>query len=120
VRDWVGKADLVATGRITYPEAFSAVERRFRAGDLSREAYARVVAGIEQDWSSSTTVDFDERGAARMVLKHHLRGADALHLPSAVILGGLGAGLPMTFSSFDVHLNRSARAEGLHVLTARR
>jgi predicted nucleic acid-binding protein len=119
VRDWIGEADLVATGRISYPEALSAVVRRFRSGDLSREAYERVVTGLEQDWDTYSAVDFDEHVAARMVLKHRLRGADAIHLSSAVVLGGLGPGVPLAFSSFDAQLNRSARAEGLHVLTAR-
>ncbi len=120
VRAWVTKADLVATGRIAYPEALSAVARRFRSGDLSREAYERVVAGLEEDWSSYTAIDFDGRLAARLVLKHQLRGADAVHLAAVVGLQEAGAGVPVAFCSFDTHLNRSARAEGFSVLTAGR
>jgi len=32
VREWLEDADVVATCRVAFPEAFSAMNRRFRAG----------------------------------------------------------------------------------------
>lgn len=34
VREWVDEAEVVATCRVAYPEAVSALSRRMRAGDL--------------------------------------------------------------------------------------
>ena len=37
VREWVEEAEVVATSRVTYPEALSAFARRWNRGDLTDE-----------------------------------------------------------------------------------
>lgn len=120
VRGWIDEAALVSVSRIGYLEAMSAVERRFRSGDLTREDRDRTIRRITEDWSTFFSVDFDEKEAARLALKHGLRALDALHLASALLLIAGEAEDGAVFSSFDIRLNRAARAEGLHVLTAGR
>lgn len=120
VRQWIDDAALVSVSRIGYPEAMSAVERRFRAGDLTREDRGRTIRRITEDWNTVLAVDFDEKEAARLALKHGLRALDALHLASARLLTAEESEDGVAFSSFDVRLNQAARAEGFHVLTAGR
>lgn len=120
VREWIDGADLVSVSRIGYPEAMSAVERRFRAGDLTREDRDRTIRRITDDWDTFFAVDFDEEEAGRLALKHGLRALDALHLASAKAIRFSAAGDGMVFSSFDARLNQAARAESFPVLTAGR
>ncbi len=52
--------------------------------------------------------------AGSLAKKHALRGADAIHLASALILGKQAASV--VFSCFDGRFDRAARKEGLGVL----
>ncbi len=58
----------------------------------------------------------DEFAAGRLAVEHTLRGFDAIHLAAALELHCAVGGSTVAFTSFDVHLNAAARAEGLHVL----
>jgi predicted nucleic acid-binding protein len=50
VREWVDEAEVVAACRVAYPEAVSALNRRMRAGDLSRSAYGLASRALRRDW----------------------------------------------------------------------
>lgn len=115
VRGWVDEAEIVATCRVAYPEAVAALCRRHRAGDLARQAYAATVGALRRDWGRLAVVDFDEFDAGRLAAKHGLRGYDAVHLSSAMLLASAPAGPDIAFVSFDVALNRAASRERLHV-----
>jgi predicted nucleic acid-binding protein len=52
------------------------------------------------------------RLACRLLMRHKLRAADALHLGSALVLAGR-SGLEVQFVSFDQTQNEAARREGL-------
>ena len=51
---WIDEASLVSVCRIAFPEAMSAVERRFRSGDLSQDDRDRTVGRIAGDWAISS------------------------------------------------------------------
>lgn len=116
VKKWVDDAEIVATCRVAFPEAISALTRRYRAGDMAVQAYTSVVKDFTSEWEAYAVIDFDERDAGRLVEKHGLRGFDAIHLSSARLLRSQIKGAPVLFSSFDEALNRSAAAERLTVL----
>jgi len=116
VRRWVEEAEIVATCRVAYPEMISAVSRRFRAGDISRRALARLLDRFIDEWRYFAVVDFDETAAGELARKHKLRGLDAIHLSSLKLLSGAGEGITCVFSSFDRELNRAAAAERFNVL----
>ena len=115
VREWVEEAELVATCRVAFPETISALDRRFRKGDFSKQDYELLIGGLAKDWLKFVVLDFDEMEAGLLVRKYGLRGFDAVHLSSAKIIRGV-ADLALFFSSFDEKLNKAARAEGLEVL----
>ncbi|MFI5266354.1 MAG: type II toxin-antitoxin system VapC family toxin [Chloroflexota bacterium] len=52
------------------------------------------------------------RTAADLALRHGLRGYDAVQLASAISTAARG---PMTLATWDRHLSRAAKAEGLSV-----
>jgi predicted nucleic acid-binding protein len=116
VRQWVTEAELVATCRVAYPETLSALTRRCRNGDLSRQDFDLLVQCFTDEWGSYAALDFDELEAGRLVTEHGLRGFDAVHLAAAKTLRNPDYPISTTFSSFDAVLNRAAAAEGLTVM----
>ncbi|MDP1604123.1 MAG: type II toxin-antitoxin system VapC family toxin [Legionella sp.] len=120
VRGWIDAASLVSVCRIALPEAMSAVERRFRSGDLSQDDRDRTVDRIAGDWGDFLALDFDEQKAGQLALRHGLRALDAIQLAAAGLLTGGDKEDLAVFSSFDDRLNQAARTEGLRVLTARK
>lgn len=116
VREWVREAEIVATCRIAYPETISALNRRVRAGDLSKRVYRDVAHAFSLDWRNIATIDFDEIEAGRLAEKHGLRGLDAVHLSSAKLLKERRGRISLAFSSFDEPLNEAAVSEKLAVL----
>lgn len=117
VREWVEEAEAVATCRIAYPEAVSAMNRRFRAGDLSKKEYALLTRSLSKDWDDFVVVDFDELEAGRMAEKYGLRGFDAVHLSASRLLRDGYDDIAIAFSSFDRELNDAASNEGFTILT---
>ena len=117
VRRWVDDAEIVATCRVAYPEAVSALNRRMRTGDISKKAYGTATRALRQDWVRLAIVDFREIDAGRLAAKYGLRGFDAIHLSSAMVLASAPAGPDVWFSSFDSALNRAVAGERLPVLT---
>ena len=50
VREWVDRADVLATSRVTLAEAAATLSRRHLGGGLTREQCRRVFADLEADW----------------------------------------------------------------------
>src|SRR5208337_4616171 len=86
VKKWVEEAEIVATCRIAYPETMSAMDRRFRQGDLTEKQYDSLIAKFSNEWGRFAAVDFDELEAGRLVDLYGLRGFDAVHLSAATLL----------------------------------
>ncbi len=118
VRQWVTEAELVATCRVAYPETLSALTRRCRNGDLSRQDFDLLVECFTDEWGRYAAIDFNELEAGRLVTEHGLRGFDAVHLAAAKTLRNPEYAVSVAFSSFDAALNRAAAEEGFTVLSA--
>lgn len=67
VREWVEEAELVATCRVAFPETISALDRRFRKGDFSKQDYELLIGGLAKDWLKFVVLDFDEMEAGLLV-----------------------------------------------------
>ena len=116
VREWVEAAEAVATARVAFPETLSAFTRRRSEGDLDSQTFDLLKEALEADWPSFLLLPVKERRAGELVMKHLLRGFDAVHLAAVVDLGELLRTDDVVFSSFDAKLLRAARAEGMAVL----
>ena len=53
VRGWVDEAEIVATCRVAYPEAVSALNRRMRAGDTSESRVRNRRPGVAERLGSA-------------------------------------------------------------------
>lgn len=115
VRAQADQAEAVATSRIAYAEARAALARKLRERGLSRKGYRSVVEDLNQDWDDYFIVDLSDgviKSAGMLAERHALRGADAIHLASALALGKRSDSNVMFFC-FDGRLTFAARKEGL-------
>ena len=119
VRKWAGDAEIIATCRVAYPEAISALHRRLRSGDIGRKPYDLLVSALSSDWPRYSVTDIDELEAGKFAASYGLRGFDAVHLSAAMMLKTSRPGVSLAFSSFDEKLNSAAASERLKVLMPR-
>lgn len=112
----------MATSTLTLVEARAALARRRRAGDASAAQYRGAVTALADDWERYVRLEVTEplvRRAAELAEAHRLRGYDALHLASALVMTErLGA--DTVFGSWDDALDAAAAREGFTLLRRRR
>ena len=114
-REVKDKATGAFTSLISFPEVMSAINRAGREGrclksdmELVRDEFVRI-------WPNFRWIKADERlihQAGQLIFRHNLRGFDAMHISSALLLMEDGKGVDIFFSSFDKNLNRAALKEG--------
>jgi predicted nucleic acid-binding protein len=118
VRERSGHAESIATSRIAYAEARSALARKFREHGLSRSGHRSVVEDLNRDWEDYFIIDVSEgliKAAGNLAEKHAIRGADAVHLASALTLARQ-AKETVTFFCYDDRLGAAGRKEGLDAM----
>jgi uncharacterized protein len=116
VANWVEEAEIIATCRVAYPEMISALNRRFRNGDLTKRNYDLIMTQFAEEWGRCAVIDFDEITAGNLAATYGLRGFDGVHLSAALLLKSSKGTPEVAFSSFDQKLNEAASAENLRVL----
>ena len=117
VKQIVEAAEVTATSRLAYVETRAAFARKRRERGVNSRDYRHLLQDFDHDWESYFIVDVSDalvRLAGQLAEKHALRGYDAIHLASAVIVRRQGD-RPMSFSCFDTRLSRAARREGLQI-----
>ncbi|MEW6324882.1 MAG: type II toxin-antitoxin system VapC family toxin [Nitrospirota bacterium] len=118
VRSLVGRKEPVATAKIAYVEVFAGLARKRREGHLSANRHALICRQFERDWQAYIRVDLMDQVlmlARDLIRRHPLRGFDAVHLASAMMLKN-ETREPVVFAAADEQLLRAAKAEKLGVL----
>lgn len=104
-----------ATSRLTYPEILSALTRKHRAREISKGVFGKLAAAFESDWGKLFVLEFDEEllpVVRKVILKHAIRGADSVHLASAMWLRS-ALREDVVFACADRKLLDAARVERL-------
>ena len=117
VKQLLDAAEMSSTSRIAYAEARAAFARKRREQAVTLRNYRTVVEDFDNDWESFFIVDVSDaltKRAGQLAEKFALRGYDAIHLASAVIVGEQG-NQAVRFACFDEKLSRAARRQGLIV-----
>lgn len=112
VQLWDEAAEVFAS-RLTYVEAHAALAARARASIRGRRPLGRARLEVDDRWRDVSIVELDDLVtdvAALAASRHRLRGADAIHLASAAVLGS-----SVTMVSRDTRLRQAALAAGLDV-----
>lgn len=118
VKQRVEAARIVSTSRVAYVEAQAGIARKFREAELSKMEYKRLIADVEEDWENYFIVEVSEsvtKLAGQLVQRYPLRGFDAIHLASGLLLKNRTR-LELSFACFDDRLKGAAQREGLAVV----
>ena len=111
------RAPIVATSRTSDVELRSVLAAGTRRGLLTDEEHAAALEAWSHLWPAlyivETTRVVADR-AAELVATHPLRGGDAVHLASALLLAP-----DVVVAVWDEHVAAAAEAEGLTVLPGR-
>ena len=116
VAQWAEAAEAIATSQVAYPEAMSALARRWSQGDLTGEELAVARERLDGAWPTYVLLQVNERMAGELAGDFLLRGFDAIHLAAAYDLRSRFPSEDLVFSSFDTDLIRAAGLIGLATL----
>ena len=113
---WDG-CDAALASRLAYPEVRAALAAACRNHDLSEADLDTAEQAWEQYWAAIRPVELTaavERHAGNLARSHALRGADAVHLVSALAIGDPD----LTLAVWDRRLHVGAATAGLSVAPA--
>jgi uncharacterized protein len=108
---WDG-CDAALSSRLAYPEVRAALAAAHRNRTLDANGLKAALQIWEEFWSATRPVELRaevERHAGELAQRHSLRGADAVHLASALTVPKL----ELVVAVWDKRLHAGARAEGL-------
>ncbi len=115
-RIWDG-CDAAVSSRLAYPEVRAALAAARRNRQMSPRALASAEETWEEFWTATRAVEFTEavgRHAGSLAAKLGLRGADAVHLASALAINDP----EIVVAAWDSRLRDGARAVRLRVAPA--
>lgn len=107
---WDG-CDAALASRLAYPEVRAALAAAARSHNLDDDGLATAEAAWEEYWAAVRPVELTsavERHAGNLARQHALRGADAVHLASALAIGDP----ELVVAVWDRRLHTGARATG--------
>jgi uncharacterized protein len=113
---WDG-CDAAVASRLAYPEVRAALAAAARNHDLSEDELDGAEQAWEEYWAASRPVELTaavERHAGRLARQHALRGADAVHLASALAIGDTD----LVIAVWERRLHTGAQAAGIRVAPA--
>ena len=108
-------ATQIVTSFITYAETMASMYRKKGESDLSDTLIRNIADSFQRDWESFIRVEVNDKLIEyidRVVKKYPLRGFDAIHLASAIVIHER---FPedFVFACFDYRLAGAAHSEGL-------
>jgi predicted nucleic acid-binding protein len=110
-------ATQIVTSFVAYAETMASIFRKKREADLSDTLIRKIADSFQQDWESFIRVEVNGElnGCINRVIEEYpLRGFDAIHLASAIVIHER-LSEDFVFACFDDRLARAARAEGLEI-----
>ena len=111
----------IATSKVAYAEVHAGLARKRREGALKEAIYESTAQLFDSEWSAYLRLDLVDplMALTRDLLRRHaLRGLDAIHLASAIVLQQL-LSQATRFIASDARLLAAARSEGLATLDVR-
>ncbi|HUZ25027.1 MAG TPA: type II toxin-antitoxin system VapC family toxin [Streptosporangiaceae bacterium] len=113
---WDG-CDAAVASRLAYPEVRAALAAAARNHDLGDHDLDAAEQAWDEYWTATRPVEFTravEQHAGQLARSHALRGADAVHLASALAIGDPD----LVVAVWDRRLHAGARAAGARVAPA--
>ncbi len=110
---WDG-CDAAMSSRLAYPEVRAALAAAARNHDLIARDYDAAEQAWDEYWAATRPVELTaivEQHAGQLARTHALRGADAVHLASALAIGDPD----LVLAVWDCRLHAGAQSAGLRV-----
>lgn len=114
---WLDTVRGARRGRLDHPEVRAALAAAGRGSRFAALDVRRAASAWDAFWAAAWTVDLTDavaRRAGELAAEHALRGADAVHLASALALGSDD----LVVAVWDRRLATGAVAAGLRVVPA--
>ncbi len=117
ISKWQEAAGIV-TSSVAYAEALASIYRKKRETKFGNDKLGKILDAFRRDWNSFIRVEVTDdlkEWIDKMVSRYPLRGFDAIHLASALIVYD---SLPeeFLFACYDKKLLRAAHETGLKTL----
>ena len=113
---WDG-CDAAVASRLAYPEVRAALAAAGRNHDLTKGELSSAEQMWEEYWAATRPVELTaavEQHAGQLACSHALRGADSVHLASALAI----ADPDLVMAVWDRRLHKGARSASLRVAPA--
>jgi len=112
------EAAAIITSSVAYAETLASLYRKKREISMNRTIFESILRSFRRDWASFIRVEVTDdlnESIDKIVANHPLRGSDAIHLASALIIHER---IPeqFLFACFDKTLSQAAQMEGLKTL----
>lgn len=114
IAEWK-KATGIITSSVAYAESLASFYRKKREVDINTTVFSKVVSDFRRDWQSIIRIDVTDNlneTIDEITRKFPLRGFDAVHLASALIVSE-SIDSDFLFVCYDKTLNTAARRAGL-------
>jgi len=115
VLDKCRNAEAVVTSAVAYAETLSAIYRKNRESKLGEGTLLQVIQALQSEWDGLIRIQVTDELNKYINMafqKHPLRGFDAVHLASALVIREQFPD-SVFFACFDGRLNSAARDAGL-------
>ncbi len=109
------QAEAVVSSAVAYAEAMATMYRKKKEAGLDDKTMQKTGNAFKTDWNSFIRVEVSNElnpYIDKLFQKHILRGFDAIHLASAIMIHERFP-KEFFFACFDQRLNQAARLEGL-------
>ena len=110
----------IVTSSVAYAEAIASIHRKKRETKFNNANLVKILDTFSRDWNSFIRVDVTDdlnEWIDKMVSRYPLRGFDAIHLASALIVRDR-LSEDYLFACFDKKLLQAAQTAGLKTLPA--
>jgi len=114
------EASQIVTSSVAYAETMASLYRKKREVDLSSKIFNKLVKSFQLDWESFIRMEVNDdlnETIHKVASKYSLRGFDAIHLVSAIIIHER-INEAFLFACFDQRLINCAQMEGLATFPA--
>ena len=114
ISKWKSAAQIV-TSFVAYAETMASMYRKKRESDLADTVIRKIADSFHHDWESFIRVEVNDKLNGyidQVVEKYPLRGFDAIHLASAIVIHER-LSEDFVFACFDDRLTGAAHLEGL-------
>lgn len=110
-------ATQIVTSFVAYAETMASLYRKKRESDLTDTVILKTIDSFHHEWKSFIRVEVNDALIGyidRIVKKYPLRGFDAIHLASAIVIHER-LSEDFLFACFDDRLTSAAQLEGLEI-----